>query len=217
MTFAGSTGSKKSGVNYHRLKAVIGTVLVLILAQQGAEGDARTVENPVCPDPAVVRIDFSLVSKRGPFQGRVKIEGVVRNVGPSAYFAAPMNPVLELYENGRLISQAPFGGIYGRHTECLGPKVLPQFDCFRVLSPGQESSVVYERDWDALGVTPGTGFPVTYQVRIKYAGNVHGWLSTEDCDPSNNVMERNGADINKLFPRPGMQQPMQPQAPAPRP
>jgi hypothetical protein len=130
------------------------------------------------PDPAAQRIDFSLISQESQFQGRVRIVGVVQNIGQGAFESRQGQQEVQLYENSQLIASTPFQN----------------------LSPGQEVEVVYERNWDTSSPSEGE-FPPTYRLVITYDPDIEmdGNPRNDDTNNSNNTKERSGSDINRLF------------------
>jgi hypothetical protein len=133
---------------------------------------------PQCPDPAAQRIDFSIVSRTSQFRGRVRIVGVVKNVGLAAYESGPNQQSAQLYADGKFLVQ----------------------QAFQNLAPSQEVTVTYERNWDASSPAEGE-FPPTYKLLIVYDPDIRldGNPKNDECTSANNKKERSGADINALF------------------
>ena len=131
-----------------------------------------------CPDPAAHRIDFSIVQRTSQFAGRVKIVGVVKNVGQAAYESGPNQQDMYIYENNRLVARQPF------HN----------------LAPGQEVTVQHERAWNSSSPAEGE-FPPAYKLAVSYDPDIYidGNPKNNDCRSANNQKERSGADINALF------------------
>ena len=92
-----------------------------------------------CADPAAVGLTFSLVSRSSQFQGRVRIVGVVRNLGDGAAARVPV----VLYEDSQPVATQEFQN----------------------LQPREEVTVVYERGWNASSSAEGE-FPPAYAVAI---------------------------------------------------
>jgi hypothetical protein len=131
------------------------------------------------PDLAAKEIKFQVIRRTSKFAGRVRITGIVRNVGTKAYISSPGQQNVILYEvdgTKRLVGDKPFQN----------------------LRPGQEAKVVFERDWSA-----SNEFPPKYVMEIGFDLDIFldGNLNNDDCDPSNNKLERQGEAINALFPR----------------
>lgn len=136
-----------------------------------------------CPDPAVQRIDFSIVSRTSQFSGKVRITGVVKNIGMESYISGPNQQEVFLYEG-------PMGGT----SKLVARKK------FQNLNPGQEVTVTYERQWDASSPSEGE-FPPSYKVIIVYDPDIRldGNPKNDDCNMNNNQKERSGTEINALF------------------
>lgn len=138
---------------------------------------------PKCPDPAVEKIDFTIVSRTGKFSGKVRITGVVKNVGLAPYISGPNQQAVHLYEF-----------IPGGSARLVAKKN------FQNLNPGQQVTVAYERNWDASSPSEGE-FPPSYRVIIAYDPDIRldSNPKNDDCNINNNQKERSGADINALF------------------
>jgi len=136
-----------------------------------------------CPDPAVEKIDFTIISRTSKFSGRVRISGVVKNIGLEPYISGPNQQAVYLYEG-------PMGGT---------ARLVAQKK-FQNLNPGQQVIVTYERNWDAASPSEGE-FPPSYKVIIAYDPDIRldGNPKNDDCNINNNQKERSGADINALF------------------
>ncbi len=143
----------------------------------------KPIPPPKCPDPAVQRIDFAIVSKTSQFSGKVRITGVIKNVGLEPYISGPNQQAVYLYEG-------PMGG----KANLVATKK------FQNLNPGQEVKVIYERNWHASSPAEGE-FPPSYRVLISYDPDIRmdGNPKNDDCNINNNQMERSGTEINALF------------------
>lgn len=143
----------------------------------------KPIPAPKCPDPAVQRIDFVIVSKTSQFSGKVKIIGVVKNVGLEPYVSRPNQQAVYLYE-------VPMGG----KANLVATKK------FQNLNPGQEVKVTYERNWNASSPAEGE-FPPSYRIVIAYDPDItlDSNPKNDDCNTNNNQMERSGKEINALF------------------
>ena len=131
-----------------------------------------------CPDPAADRIEFSIINKTSQYQGRVRITGVVKNLG-GAYESGPNQQSAYLID---------------------GTYTIVATKAFQNLAHGEEVAVIYERDWDAS--SPGEGeFPPTYKLVIAYDPDINtdGNTKNDDCNTSNNVKTRSGSDMNTMF------------------
>jgi len=135
-----------------------------------------------CADPAAHRIDFRIVSKtRLPTStGRVRITGVVKNVGPDPYISSDFKPTARLFEgnNPVAVAEQPFGPL---------------------LAPGQEMTLVYERHWPPKPTGTPSLPPPAYKLMLGFPKETTAGGPTADCNPSNNVKERSGEEINALF------------------
>ncbi|PWB49006.1 MAG: hypothetical protein C3F12_00460 [Candidatus Methylomirabilota bacterium] len=123
-------------------------------------------------DLAAQRIDFTVVSRSGETEGRVRVTGVVKSVGPGSYETKPRGDVYLLE----------------------GPRIVAH-QVLRDLAQGQEMALVYELtidgdyggDWE---------FPPTYKLRINYDVDSKG-----DGNPANDRLERSGHDLLAIFTR----------------
>lgn len=138
---------------------------------------------PKCPDPAVEKIDFTIISKTSQFVGKIRITGVVKNVGLAPYISGPNQQAVHFYE-------VPIGGT---------ARLVAQKK-FQNLNPGQQVIVTYERNWHASSPAEGE-FPSSYKVIIVYDPDIRldSNPKNDDCNINNNQKERSGADINALF------------------
>jgi hypothetical protein len=131
------------------------------------------------PDLVAKEIKFQVIRRTSKFAGRVRITGIVRNIGNKPYISNPNQQGVSLYE------------VDGTRRS-VGDKT------FQNLRPGQEVKVVFERDWSA-----SNEFPPKYAMEITFDPDIRndGNLNNDDCNLSNNTLERDGAAINALFPR----------------
>ncbi|MDI1472665.1 MAG: hypothetical protein QMD43_07235 [Thermodesulfovibrio sp.] len=138
---------------------------------------------PKCPDPAVEKIDFTIISKTSQFSGKVRITGVVKNAGLAPYISGANQQAVYLYE-------IPMGGT---------ARLVAQKK-FQNLNPGQQVIITYERNWNASSPAEGE-FPPSYKVIIAYDPDIRldGNPQNDDCNVNNNQKERSGTDINALF------------------
>lgn len=139
-----------------------------------------------CPDLAAHEIQFQLI-RRDPasqFRGRVRMTGVVRNVGLVAYNSGLGQQVAYLYEQQLGVST---------------PRLVAE-QPFQNLAPGQEVRVSFERDWN--GSSPAEGeFSPLYKLLIGYDPDIYkdGNTKNDDCNRINNQLERSGSDINSTY------------------
>ncbi|MCS6958657.1 MAG: hypothetical protein RMK91_01235 [Pseudanabaenaceae cyanobacterium SKYGB_i_bin29] len=147
----------------------------------------RPITNPAqvlaCPDLAAQGINFTLLSRTNAFQGRVRITGVIRNQGTTAYLSNANQQMVYLYE------QNPGGQ----------PRLLAQ-QPFQNLGLGQEVRVVFERNWHRSSPAEGE-FPPSYIVEVGYDPDIRidNNPHNDDCRLDNNRLERSGSAINALF------------------
>lgn len=136
-----------------------------------------------CPDPAAQAVNFSLVSRTSPFQGRVRITGVVRNRGTDVYQSGANQQIIYLYE------QVPGGRAQ-----------LVAQQSFQNLAVGQEVTVMFERPWNVSSPAEGE-FPPSYVLQIGYDPDIRidGNPNNDDCRLGNNRLERNGTEMGSLF------------------
>jgi hypothetical protein len=136
-----------------------------------------------CPDPAVTRIEFRIVSRTNQYSGRVEIVAEVKNLGKEAYRSANGQQSVQLYE-------IPMGG-----RSALVGQVA-----FSNLQPGRSVRVSYTRDWNASSPNEGE-FPPSYLAIIAYDPDIRmdSNPNNDDCNMGNNRAERSGSDINGMF------------------
>jgi hypothetical protein len=159
---------------------------LLVAASSGASIAACGPGEPPAPspgpyrtgrDPAVQRIDFEVLNRTSPLTARVRITGVVANLGRLAYESGPDQQNILLYENRR-------------HVQTVR---------FQNLGPGEEVRIQYERDWDVSSPAEGE-FPPTYHVFIDYDADIYldSNPANDDEEMNNNRRQREGNAINDL-------------------
>ncbi|MDJ0737591.1 MAG: hypothetical protein QNJ47_26615 [Nostocaceae cyanobacterium] len=131
-----------------------------------------------CPNPAAHRIDFKIVRRTSQFRGRVRITGVVKNVGLANYESRPNQQGIYLYQGSKLVAKRNFQN----------------------LTPGQEVKISYYRNWNASSPSEGE-FPPSYTLRILYDPDItlDSNPNNDDCNGGNNQKTRSGSSINDLF------------------
>jgi hypothetical protein len=161
-------------------------------------GQGPVISPRACPDPAARSIEFTILSRTTARSGRVRIEGVVRNIGNAVYQSSPdAQSKAQLWQIGtgapRLVAEKNFTAL------------LPELINNRTSAATFASPVVrvsFERDWDSRSPNLGE-FPPTYRLVIvlggSVSGNGQGSGQADDCNLRNNVKERSGADINSMF------------------
>ena len=135
-------------------------------------------------DPAAIAIKFKIVSRTSQFKGRVKITGIVKNIGDQPYIDTRGGAgVIQLFRNkqfttANLVAKAPL----------------------KDLKPGESQSVSFIRNWNSSSPNEGE-FPPTYYLNIGYDVDItmDGCETNDDKRLNNNRKHRSGMDINKLF------------------
>jgi hypothetical protein len=137
-----------------------------------------------CPDPAATEIRFSIVRSYTQFKKRIRITGIVKNIGRQPFVSGPNQASAHLYE-------MPLGSSSGR---------LVAQRAFRNLNPGATVQVFYERDWNSSSPSEGE-FPPNYKLLIVYDPDIYmdANKKNDDCNQRNNKKERSGVDINSMI------------------
>jgi len=151
------------------------------MEQQRLRGRIRQLRR--CPDPAVTAVDFQVLSQNN-FKGRVRIIARMKNVGQKAFLSNPTQQALHLYQTypgasgGTLVANRTFGN----------------------LKPGQTFAISYDRNWNASSPSEGE-FPPSYRAIISYDPDItmDSNPNNDDCNGSNNSMEKSGTAINDLL------------------
>jgi hypothetical protein len=132
-----------------------------------------------CPDPSAARMDLAVV-RRDPsgWSGRVRITGVVKNVGSAPYVSGANQQIVSIYQ------------VQNNHN------VLVATRAFGNLAVGEETTIVFETEWYAPNE-----FPPSFRMMIVYDPDIRldGNPKNDDCKMSNNTRERTGAEISALF------------------
>jgi hypothetical protein len=138
----------------------------------------------VCPDPAAVEIRFQIVRSYTQFKKRIRITGIVKNVGGKAFNSGPNQAKAYLYE-------VPIGASSGR--------IVAQRE-IRTLAAGATMQLVYERDWNSSSPSEGE-FPPNYRLQILYDPDIYmdANKDNDDCNQNNNKKERSGTEINAMI------------------
>ena len=142
-----------------------------------------------CPDPAAVEIRFQIVRRDSQFRGRIRITGVVKNIGGKAFIAGPNQAKAYLY-------QLPPGVPCPNAT---GGTIVAQRE-IRNLAPGATLLVSWERDWNSSSPSEGE-FPSCYRLLITYDPDIYMDASkdNDDCNQNNNKKDRSGTEINDML------------------
>jgi hypothetical protein len=138
-----------------------------------------------CPDPAAYDIRFQIVHRKDKFNGRVRITGIIKNIGNKTFIPIHNQTNAYLYE------MSP-----GTST---GGKILAQ-KVITTLTPGAELSLSCERDW-TITPTSGGELPPGYRLQILYDPDVYKNTtpSNDDCNLKNNTKVLSGSKINNMF------------------
>lgn len=137
-----------------------------------------------CADPAA-DIELALITKSGPGVGRVRITGIVKNLGNAAWVATSPSHRLQIVL-ARRNSGTPLEG------EPVQPAIAIQ-----QMAPGQQYRIDYQTDWDTEKKDSHPGFLVRF-FDSGQAGN-RAAPSRADCRSDNNRKEITAADIDRLF------------------
>lgn len=153
------------------------------LGAEAADGSS-TPASITCADPAA-NIELALISKTGPTTGRVRITGVVKNLGAATWIATSPSHRLQM-----VLAQRD------ADMDTQGKPVQPPI-AIAQLSPGQQFRIDHQMSWDS---SKSTSYP-RFMVKFFDSGRI-GAYSTRyhpDCRTDNNRREVIPADINKLF------------------
>lgn len=156
--------------------------VLFVLAAAGA------FAGPVGPDPAVVRIDFSIrKDKFHPTRGTAMIIAVVKNVGTAPYNTRAGQQNVQIFE-------MPLGGTPGPAKKVCD---------FGSLLVNAEYRCELDRPWDSSSPAEGE-FPPNYKAMIVYDPDIRldGNPKNDDINSKNNQLQVSGARINDLFHRP---------------
>jgi hypothetical protein len=142
-----------------------------------------------CPDPAATEIRFQIVRRYSQFRGRIRITGVVKNIGGKAFIAGPNQAKAYLY-------QLPPGVPCANAT---GGTIVAQ-QAITNLAPGATLLVSWERDWNSSSPSEGE-FPSCYRLLITYDPDIYMDASkdNDDCNQNNNKKDRSGTEINDML------------------
>jgi len=138
-----------------------------------------------CRDPAAISLKFRVVSRDPKWpttQGRIRIEGVVKNVGNAAFESDPRQAVAELSE----VPAAGRGTVKAHQN-------IPRLD------PGAQIILHYETAWDTA-----REFPPKYVLQITYDPDIYldANKKNDDCNRNNNRTELTGDQIRRTWPPP---------------
>jgi hypothetical protein len=140
-------------------------------------------------DLAAQKIRFKIVKRYGQYHGRVRIIGVVKNIGAGAFIAAPNQAKAYLYQMPLAVPCAsPING------DIVAQRSIEN------LAVGATIELSYERDWRSTSQAEGE-FPHCYRLLIKFDPDVYNDANeyNNDGNPTNNKKDRSGADINGML------------------
>jgi len=142
-----------------------------------------------CPDPAAHEIQFRIVRRDSQFKGRIRITGIVKNIGGRAFIAGPNQAKAYLY-------QLPAGVPCANAT---GGTIVAQ-RAITNLGPGATLTLSWERDWNSSSPSEGE-FPSCYRLLITYDPDIYMDASkdNDDCNQNNNKKDRSGTEINDML------------------
>lgn len=158
-------------------------MLAALSLAAGTEPAASVTGAVPCADPAA-DIELALISKSAPGSGRVRITGVVKNLGTATWTATGPSHHLQA-----VLARQDAG------TQPEGKPVQPAI-AIRELAPGQQYRIDYQTDWDTGGKAPPR-----FILRFFEVGRIGARPDNyrPDCRADNNRKEITAADINRLF------------------
>jgi hypothetical protein len=135
-------------------------------------------------DPAAHKIKFDIIRRDNQFNGRVRITGIVKNVGTDPY----IDP------RGRS------GGVRLFRGKPFTNEMLVKSAPLKNLQPGEKQVIVYERNWNSSSPSEGE-FPPTYWLDITYDPDImmDSCPTNDDKNYNNNRKSESGMAINTLF------------------
>jgi hypothetical protein len=152
----------------------------------GAEAadSSSTPASITCADPAA-DIEMTLISKTGPATGRVRITGVVKNLGTATWIATSPSHRLQMVLAQKDSEANPPG------NPVQPPIAIAQ------LSPGQQFRIDHQMNWDT---SKSPSYP-RFIVKFSDSGRIGAYPARyhPDCRTDNNRKEVTAADVNKLF------------------
>ncbi|GAB4514127.1 MAG: hypothetical protein Tsb0026_19280 [Sulfuricaulis sp.] len=159
---------------------------VLLVISLTVEGQVTPITSGAipCADP-MADIELALISRSGPNAGRVRITGIVKNLGNAAWTATSPSHHLQMVLARKDAGAQPEG-------EPVQPAVA-----IRQLTPGQQYRIDYQADWD----TDRKDSQARFIVRFFDSGEIGARPASyrPDCHSDNNRKEITAADINRLF------------------
>lgn len=173
------------------MKTMIAFLLALVAlnvqaAQEPVKPAAKPMvpAQPLCADPAA-DIQVHLLNTTSPGKGRVRISGVLTNIGQTPWIATSYTHRLRAVLSIKLSEATPHG------TPVASRNVAP-------LAVGQQERLDYEMDWE---VKPNARYP-KFVMRLDETGQAQydkHPLYKPDCRNDNNVKQITAAELNALF------------------
>jgi hypothetical protein len=142
-----------------------------------------------CPDPAAHDLQFRIVRRTSQFAGRIRITGIVKNIGSKAFNSGPNQAKAYLYELPAGVPPA----------SATGGRIVAQRE-IRNMPPGATINLSYERNWNSSSPAEGE-FPNSYRLLISYDPDIYmdGNEDNDDCKQNNNKKDRSGTEINDML------------------
>lgn len=121
--------------------SVAAAPILPIPAVSGLRPDPRPQLDLRCngPDLAAHEINFRITQRFSRFRGRVRITGIVKNIGKQAFHSDPRQAGVSLLEDGRVVVERSIAA----------------------LAPNATLELVYTRNWDSSSPAEGE-FPPNY-------------------------------------------------------
>lgn len=134
-----------------------------------------TLRGLECPDPAIDRIDITVLSRDvRSSEARVRISAVIKNRGLVAYDSNPRQQSATLYVGDFQVGSVDF------------PR----------LAPGQQVVVSYDTAW-----LVAREFPPAVRAQLSYDPGIRtdGRPANDDCNAANNRLSRPGDEVNRII------------------
>jgi len=159
---------------------------VLVVFGLTAESASATSDSrpAPCADPAVA-IEIALISQTGPTSGRVRITGIVKNLGSVAWNATSSTHRLQLILAQKNSDARPNG-------EAVEPAIA-----IAHLSPGQQFRIDHQIDWEVKAMASYPRF-IVQLFNVGRAGRSPA-PARLDCRADNNRKEITPEDIDRVF------------------
>lgn len=135
-------------------------------------------------DPAAYKLKFDIVRRDTKFRGRIRVTGIVKNVGQAPYIDPHHGA-----GGARMFRGQPFTNEF-----------LVKRANLNDLKPGETQVLVYEREWNSSSSSEGE-FPPTYWLDVGYDPDItlDSCPTNDDCYAKNNRISKSGMAINDLF------------------